>query len=142
MTVCFFGHRDAPDHLFPSLLQQIRRVIQQNGASYFLVGSQGAFDHMALRALRQCAAEFPHVSYAVVLAYLPQETTNDPSVFPEGLESAPKRFAIDRRNRWMLSRADLVITYVKSPAGGAAKYKKLASTQGKVVLELSEEHDG
>jgi len=55
--------------------------------------------------------------YTVVLTYLPTEATAnqyDPSetLFPGGIEKAPKRFTIDQRNRWMLQQSEYVVTYV------------------------------
>ena len=40
------------------------------------------------------------------------------------------------RNRWMLERSDIVVTYVRSP-GGAAKFKALAERKGKHVIEVA-----
>lgn len=50
----------------------------------------------------------------------------------------PPRFAIDRRNCWMLDRADIVVVYVKSPVGGAAKFKAMAESKKKMVINLAE----
>ena len=58
-------------------------------------------------------------------------------LYPETLENVPPRFAIDRRNRWMLSKSEYVVTFVQTPVGGAAKYRALALRQGKRVLDLA-----
>ena len=62
----------------------------------------------------------------------------DPTLFPESLEFIPKRYAIDKRNRWMIEYSDAIISYVISGYGGAAKYKNLAVRRGKMIYELSE----
>ena len=78
----------------------------------------------------------------MVLAYLPtkkseyEDYTN--TILPEGIETAPKRFAISYRNKWMVEQADIVITYVTHGFGGAAQFKALAERQGKTVIELSD----
>ena len=80
------------------------------------------------------------ICFDVVLAYLPKG--NDPSsdgshtILPDGFEFVPPRFAIDHRNRWMLDRSDVVVTYVRYP-GGAEKYKALAERKGKTVVEAA-----
>ena len=81
------------------------------------------------------------IRYEVVLAALPKQTDTalekHPALLPEGIENAPPRFAIDARNRWMVDRSDIVVTYVKRPFGGAAKFKELAEKKNKTVIELS-----
>ena len=53
------------------------------------------------------------------------------------MEDVPPRFAISRRNEWMLQRADMVVMYVTHSWGGAAQYAKKAGKQGKIVLNLA-----
>ena len=49
----------------------------------------------------------------------------------------PPRFAIARRNGWMLKQADFVVTYVTHDWGGAAQFAEKARRQGKTVLNLT-----
>ena len=93
---------------------------------------------MVRAALTAMKAEHPHIRSAVVLAYLPRAPLAYDTVYPEGLENVPPRFAIDARNRWMLARADVVVTYVCRPYGGAATYKRVAERRGQRVIELAE----
>ncbi len=140
MTCTFFGHRDTPPTVKPLIRQVIINLIEQRGVTRFYVGNQGNFDTMARTLLVELAQTYP-IRYDVVLAYLPKE--NDPSldgshaILPDGFEAVPPRFAIDHRNRWMLDRSDVVVTYVRYP-GGAGKYKALAERKGKTVVEISE----
>lgn len=143
MTACtFFGHRDCSQSLYPAVERAIRRMICA-GVADFYVGGQGTFDAMALRVLREVSRDLPWVRYTVVLAYLPSErqpnVESGETFFPEGLESAPRRFAIERRNLWMLERCDCVIAYVNRSYGGAAKFLALAERQGKTILNLADE---
>jgi len=140
MNCTFFGHRDTPAQIKPQLRQVIIDLIEHHGVTQFYVGSQGNFDVMAHSLLSELEQIYP-IHYAVVLAYLPKE--NDPSldgshtILPDGFETVPPRFAIDYRNRWMLDRSDVVVTYVRYP-GGAGKYKALAERKGKTVVEISD----
>lgn len=105
----------------------------------FYVGNQGAFDRMVRAVLQELVQEYPHVCYAVVLAYLPQ-TRNDEdfsdTMFPEGIEIVPKRFAISHRNRWMLQQADYVVSYVTRDWGGAAQFVRKAEKDKKQIISL------
>lgn len=141
MTVTFFGHRDCSETIRPQLQQALEDLISE-GADYFYVGSQGRFDKMMISLLSQLKAIYPQVEYAVVLAYLPgigkaeTVTPKYPTIFPEGLENVPRRFAITHRNRWMIDASDCVVTYVAHGWGGAAQFAELAEKKGKRVIRL------
>lgn len=127
----------------PLLLDTVERLIVDQGADEFYVGCDGNFDRMAARALFQMQQKHA-IAFAVVQSRLP--TARDalyhpewgmyPTILPEAVELGPPRFAIDRRNRWLLDRADCVVTYVLRGTGGAAKYMALAERRGKTVLNL------
>lgn len=132
MPACtFFGHSDCPD-LRAELKDAIMRLVEV-GVDTFYVGNQGRFD-----AQVRCVLSKLGVRYAVVLAYLPKAANGElgDTMFPEGLELVHPRFAIDRRNRWMLERSEYVVTYVRHSWGGAAKFAALAERQGKQIIRL------
>ena len=59
--------------------------------------------------------DYPHIRCTVVLAYLPTKKLAYPfpSLLPDGIEAAPKRFAISYRNKWMLENNRIfVVTYI------------------------------
>lgn len=134
MTVTFFGHRDTPPTVEPYLRKAILHQAEQ-GSTLFLVGNEGLFDRMAAKILQQLCAENQALHYYVVLAYLPKEDFEHPTLFPEGLEKTPRRFAISARNRWMLERSDAVIVYAPY-VGNARAWKEAALKKGRVVTEL------
>ena len=141
----FFGHRDAPASVMPRLRSVLVELIEHQGVDRFYVGRQGDFDAMAGRVLGELAEIYPHISYAVVLERLPTQRDAwnplpcDHTLFPEGLETVPPRFAIPHRNEWMLRHSDFVVTYITYPWGGAAKYAAKAARQGKILLPLNSE---
>ena len=142
LTCTFFGHRDCPASLKPKLRAVVVELIERHGVDRFYVGRQGAFDAMARSVLRELAGVYPHISYAVVLERLPDPKDKavwdfSDTIFPERLETTPPRFAITRRNEWMLKQADFVVTYVTHDWGGAAQFAEKASRQGKTVLNLT-----
>lgn len=142
MCVCtFFGHRDCPTSIKPKLREVLIDLIEHHSVARFYVGRQGAFDRLALAVLRELAQEYPQIRFAVVLERLPEK--QDPEIFcetllPEGLENVPPRFAIHRRNQWMLQQADYVVTCVTHISGGAARFAEMAVRQRKTVLNLAE----
>ena len=140
MAACtFFGHRDCPDFIKPKLLAAIENLITEKHVTTFYVGNHGNFDRLVASQLRDLATLHPDIKYYVVLAYLPTKAYNESyeSIFPEGIEDVPKRFAIDFCNRWMIDKSDYVITYVTRSFGGAAKSKNYAEKHGKHMIEIS-----
>lgn len=144
MTCTFFGHRYVPKEIEPTLRSTLIDLIENLGVDLFYVGNHGEFDAMVRRVLHELSAKYP-ITYRVVLAYMPGKKNvfdavdYSDTVLPEGIETVPKRLAINYRNRWMIEQSDFVITYVVHDAGvGAAQFKKLAEQKGKTVAELSE----
>lgn len=140
-TCTFFGHRDCPASVMPKLRTVLVDLIEHHGVEQFYVGRQGNFDTMVRAVLRELAKTYPQIRYAVVFEQLPKRRVDvrcfSDAIFPEGMEDVPLRFAISRRNEWMLRRADMVVTYVTHSWGGAAQYAKKAGKQGKIVLNLA-----
>ena len=141
MTVIFFGHKDTPKEIEPTLRTTLIDLIENHNAAVFYVGNNGNFDTMVRRQLENLSQTYP-ITYNVVLAYLPvkkseyDDFTN--TLLPEGIEAIPTRFAISYRNKWMIQQSDVVVTYVTHSFGGAAQFKEMAERQGKMVIELSE----
>ncbi len=144
-TCCFFGHRDAPDAVKPELIKAIKELIDKHGVSNFYVGNNGSFDSLVFYALKEISANHPEISYAVVLAYLPKkESEKQPEtdwkhlVFPDGIESVPKKFRISRRNDWLIKNSQYVICYVSHITGGAFDFTQKAKKKGRTVINLSD----
>lgn len=143
-TCTFFGHGDCPESIVPFLRTTIENLIQKHSVTVFYVGNQGRFDILVRSALRELRKEYPQIEYAVVLAYLPKENNSfrntdfSDTIFPEGIETAPRRFAISWRNQWMLRQSEYVVTYITHSWGGAAQYAALAKKQHKIVYNLVE----
>ncbi len=137
-TVTFFGHRDTPKEIEPALRLTLIDLIENKNATVFYVGNHGNFDAMVRCQLEDLSNTYP-IKYYVVLAYMPgkNDTPDEHSILPEGIETVPRRFAINYRNKWMIQQSDFVVTYVTLNFGGAAQFKELAERQRKTVIELS-----
>ena len=145
MSACtFFGHRDCPETILPKLRTTLTMLICQHAVEQFYVGNQGNFDALVRRVLRELQQTYPQIRCTIVLAYLPQQnnTSTVPdsfdTLYPEGIENSPKRFAVTWRNRWMLQHADYVVAYITHPTGGAAQFVAKAEKQQKHVIHLSD----
>ena len=137
MVCTFFGHRDTPKEIEPSLRLALIDLIENKNATVFYVGNHGDFDAMVHRQLEDLSKIYP-IKYYVVLAYMPSKNDepDEHTILPEGIETVPRRFAINYRNKWMLNKADIVATYVTRNFGGAWQYKEMALMQGKILITL------
>lgn len=144
MVCSFFGHKDAPQSLYPEIKANIELLITRRNVDSFMVGNQGGFDSMVLKALRELKQIYPHICYNVVLAYMPTQKQEyelyDPAetFLPEGIETVPKRFAISWRNKWMVRESDLILCYITHSWGGAAQFVEYAKRQRKEVINLAQ----
>ena len=101
------------------------------GKVTFYVGNHGQFDGMVRGIMKELISEGKDVDYSVVLAYIPGQKYEfdlpdqyaDTS-YPDGLENVPQRFAICKRNDWMIDNSDAVICYVVNHFGGRTHTRK------------------
>ena len=118
MKVCtFIGHRDSPEEIKALIKHAIIEAIEKENITNFYVGHNGNYDKMAYNILEEICTQHENIDYSVILAYLPrkQETIckYKHTIYPEGAETVPKKFAISFRNKWMIKKSDMVIAYVK-----------------------------
>jgi len=143
-TVCsFFGHRDVGEQIRPALAAEIEQHIAEHGVDTFYVGGYGHFDGMAAGILRELQKKYSHIAVFKILAYIPTGNTehaDDPThtIFPDGLEFVPRRFAITHRNRWIVEASEYVIACVTFRYGGAYEALKYAKHKRKTVVNLAE----
>jgi len=143
MSSCFFiGHRDAPGSLLPAVREAVENLIRNEGVHDFYVGSRGNFDRLAAAAVRELMETYPQVCLYRVLAYLPGEEDDllsegfSGTVYPEGLERVPRRFAIPRANRAMVDSCRYLIAYAPYETGNARQVAEYAKRRGREVVEI------
>lgn len=103
MSACtFFGHRDAPSCIRPRLRSAIIHLTENCAVDRFYAGKQGTFDQMVYSVLSELRDAYPHIRFFIVLERLPEngdmQIDHRDTLYPEGMEYAPPRFAIFRRN--------------------------------------------
>ena len=66
-----------------------------------------------------CNKDYPFIKSYLILAYMPKEMDKNESVLAlfDGtlysiIEKTPRRFAIVKRNEWMINNADFLIAYI------------------------------
>ncbi|MBR5110090.1 MAG: hypothetical protein IK099_07830 [Clostridia bacterium] len=95
---------------------------------------------MAAIAVWQAKPFFPEISSTLILPYIDKKTDMtyyDDSLYPP-LENVPRRYAISKRNEWMVDAADIIVAYVLHGWGGAAKTLAYAKKRGKTMISYVE----
>lgn len=132
----FFGHRSIEGDISGRVEAAIREAIITYGVTTFWCGNKGAFDLLAAGTAHRLKREFPNIEVLFVRAYFPKDGEQlaeiyDDSIYPDGLETVPRRFAISERNRWMAKHCDCAITYVTHTYGGAYEASRMVDRQKK-----------
>ena len=149
MIITFCGHSD---FMFNNDVKQqlkdilLREIIKNPTCSFYL-GGYGDFDSLCLRTLRELKKDFPDIELLVITPYLDKNYSKlelakyyyDDVIFPP-IENVPRKFAILKRNEWMVDSADLVIAFVKYSWGGAAKTLEYAKRKKKQIINLAIEN--
>lgn len=145
MAACtFFGHKNTPLNTKSLLEKTVVDLIENKDVTIFYVGNQGNFDGLAISVLKKLSNLYPQIRYSIVLAYLPPKKSDylhenfQNTIFPDFLTTTPPKFAIHKRNSWMLRNSDFVITYIKNPFGNSAQFYEKAKRSNKTVINLAE----
>lgn len=142
MNIMFCGHRQVhqTEKVEIWLEQIVSALLEKPEKKIFYVGGYGEFDRLAAAVLREKKKRFTDLEIILVLPY-PDRRTDvsgyDAAVYPP-LEKVPPRFAILRRNEWMVEHSDLVIAYVLHGWGGAARTLEYAKRKKKRIIPYLE----
>ena len=144
MTCTFIGHRDAPNKIKLSLKEAILYVIEKERIEKFLVGNNGSFDFYAQCALRELKEERPTICFDIVLSRLDEKVISEnqgETLFPAGLETALPKFAISKRNNWLINNSSILIAYAKYRISNSGKWLERASKKGLKIINLADENN-
>ena len=147
MIITFLGHRSIING--DAWFEKVRSVILENinfrEKILFYCGGYGDFDHLCVRACRSIQMNNPNCEIVFVTPYMisskpPRNTdiTFYNSVLYPPLERVPPKFAILRRNEWMIDQSDLIVAYVEYSHGGAYRGLQYAEKKQKRIVNLAE----
>ena len=140
MSVTFCGHGDIvyDDKVKQDLIFEITKQIE-NGETEFLLGGYGNFDILAAKLVKAVKEKYPNIRSILVLPYLDRKydlNLYDDTIYP-ALENIPKRFAILKRNEYMVDTSSTIIAYVLHSWGGAAKTLNYAVKKNKAIINIA-----
>lgn len=148
MIITFCGHSQ---YLFnkkdTALLEKVLlQQITKNPACEFFLGGYGNFDELCLTTLLKLKQQYKNIKITFVTPYVDKNYSKlqfakyyyDCIIFPP-LEHIPRKFAIIKRNKWMVDNSDLVIAYVCCDLGGAFKTLLYAKRKNIPIINIYQE---
>ena len=142
MIIVFCGHSDYIQNAQDEI--KILNILEGevgDAPCEILLGGYGNFDAFAFACARKFKRCHTAVKLTLVVPYLKKSKQIYPkeefdSVVYPSLESVPPRYAITRRNRWMIEQADIVVSYVSRQYGGAYTMYLNAKRKGKKTYNI------
>ena len=148
MIITFIGHSfvSSQKRIEKIVKEQIRNNITNVESITCYLGGYGDFDRICAHACRELKQEYSAIEIVYVTPYITlseqnkiQEMLNyglyDASIYPP-IENVPPKFAILKRNEWMMTNADLIIAYIKHDYGGAYKSLQVAKRRKKNIINI------
>ncbi len=148
MTIAFVGHAklSSSDGIKERIKEEMRKNIADGIQVSCYLGGYGAFDTICARACMELKAEYDGVEVLYVAPYLSLSEQRkikemrsfglcDASIYPP-IENTPPKFAILKRNEWMMANADLVIAFVNRGYGGAYQALQVAKRKKKKIINI------
>jgi len=148
MIITFAGHSfiNSFNAVKDVVKDQIRNLIASAEFVTFYIGGYGTFDEIAACACRELKKEYSSIEVIYVTPYIRLSEQKkikemqscglcDASIYPP-IENVPQKFAISKRNEWMVENSDILITYVVHHYGGAYKTLKIAERQKKKIINI------
>lgn len=151
IAITFCGHREVFGHnevetKLHNTLKEIIGEMSPDLSIIFYCGGYGDFDGIAAKTASVIQSEYPErkIEKIYVTPYIGgknDERNKSMSAYYDSieyppLESVPPRYAIIRRNEWMVDNSEIVIAYVLYSWGGAARTLSYAKRKKKRIIEI------
>lgn len=125
MRVTFCGHKEVYDRA--SVETWLNKVIEdliELGADEFYLGGYGSFDKLVAKTIKGFIEGNKNIISILVLPYIDKKIdTYEMSLYTQTeyppIENVPKRYAILKRNEYMVKISDVLVAYVMTDTGGS-----------------------
>ncbi len=148
MTISFAGHSYIPssDKVKEIIKEQLLNIIIDAKYITFYLGGYGKFDEICAATCRELKQQYSGIEVIYVTPYIStseqkkiKELLNyglyDSTIYPP-IENTHPKFAISKRNEWMMTNSDLIIAYVNQNYGGAYKSLQIAKRRNKRIINI------
>ena len=141
MPSCFFiGHADCDSHIKDIIYVEAEKLVLYKNVDTFYVGTHGHFDFYAYKALCELRKIYD-IKISIVLSYINQNTENiyysqEDTVYPSELEYTPLRYAINKRNLYMLSKSEYLICLLNQTFSNTYTFVKKAKSKKLTIINI------
>ena len=146
MKCTFCGHGDiqCSAQLQTELINSIKLLIEK-GVDTFYCGYYGNFDKLCSDTINLLKADYHDITLYAVTPYpddvLTKHNTfmalsSDELIYPFDGQNIHPRYAIPKRNQWMVDKSEYIIAYVNNSYGGAYTTLKYAKRNQSTVIEI------
>ena len=124
------------------LKNEIINLIENHNVTTFYIGGKGEFDWLCAECVKKLKSDYLFIKSCLILAYTPTKKKKldinryddfDDTIYP-GLETVPPKYAIIKRNEWMINMSSFLIAYVCHGWGGAYKTLTYAKKQNNIKI--------
>ena len=145
MVITFCGHSNyVGNSLDEGVLFDFLENTVKNEYCEFFLGGYGGFDAFAYSLVKKFQKAHKNCRLAYITPYNTEahlkrvaETAKFDFIIYPPLESVPKRYAILKRNEWIIEKADIIVAFVNHSYGGAYKMLSRAIKNGKKIFNLA-----
>ncbi len=144
MICTFCGHRDCGEDRYNILKDEISKLIDI-GVDTFYNGGYGKFDMLALRAVKELKEKYAHIKSYIVLAYRDDDfikkynaivkVCSAETFYPFESRVLP-RYAIIKRNEWMVRESQYMIAHTHSHIGGSGLMLEYAERKKIIIIKI------
>ncbi len=141
MNCTFFGHRNADSKIKELLKKLVYILITERKVDTFYVGNNGNFDYYAQCVLQELKNGGQDFNYYIILSYVDERALSGnqaATLFPEELENCIPRFAVSKRNRWLIKNSSFLLAYSKHTLSNSSKWIAAAQKRGLEVINLAD----
>ncbi|MBR2721242.1 MAG: DUF1273 family protein [Clostridia bacterium] len=148
MIISFAGHSCVPlkSRVKELVREQIQKHLINEKKVTFYLGGYGEFDAICARVCRELKQEHTNIELVYITPFISlseqakiqqmqKDGVCDTSIYPP-IERVPAKFAISKRNEWMMANADMIIAYVNHDYGGAYQSLKVAKRKKKNIINI------
>lgn len=145
MKVCFFGHKNSYNcNLYENKIKTLLiSLIKSNKDIVFYCGGMSDFDSLCANIVRKLKPEYPNIKLIFITPYLREsylrhidKSRFDDILYPP-IENTPQRFAIIKRNEWVIDNCDMALFYLLNTFGGAYNSYIYAKRKGKTTILIN-----
>jgi len=131
------------DSIRAKLQSEIVCLIENENVDTFYCGGKGDFDRLCAKCVNKLKNHYPFIESYMVFSYIPGKKNEfcidryeefNGTIYPEGLEFVPQKFAIIKRNEWLINKSSFLIAYIDHEWGGAYRTFKYAKRKNHIKV--------